>query len=501
MVRRDLAANYLSAAWSGLMGLAFLPVYVDFLGVESFGLIGAFAILQGWFALLDMGLSPTMNREMARFSAGAHSPQGIRNLLFTMEVIYFGIGLMLTVAVASSAEWLAAHWFKAQQLPAATIAQALLIAAGIVGFRWMSTLYRSALLGLQRQVWLSVANATFATLRGAGVIVVLALVSPTIQAFFLFQVGVGLLEMLVLGMQARRSLPTPPARPVFSVTALRGVWRFAAGMTLITVLSTLLMQVDKLLLSTLLPLSEFGYFTLATTMAGALSLLTGPVANVAYPRFTSLVEQDRQQALVEQYHMFSQLLACLILPVTLVLCVFASDVVFVWTGNAATAGAVAPVLSIWVVGNALNGLMYTPYLAQIAHGWSRLTIIVNAVAVLVLVPAVVVLVPRHGVMAAAWVWVIINASYIVFSIAAMHRRILRSEKWRWYREDVLQPLLAGGLAVAVMALGKVWLPPGSRILEFFFLGTAFLLTLVATTLATPVGRSVLRSGIRFASRA
>ncbi|MES2919220.1 MAG: oligosaccharide flippase family protein [Pseudomonadota bacterium] len=501
MVKRNLIANYLSAAWSGLMGLVFLPVYIDFLGVEAFGLIGAFAVLQGWFALLDMGLSPTLNREMARFSAGAHTPQGIRNLLHTMEVIYLGIALVLAGLVMGYSDWIAVHWLKAGQLPVATIAQALAISGVIVACRWMTTLYRSTLLGLQRQVWLSVSTAGFATLRGAGVIVVLALVSPTIQAFFLFQGLVALLEMLVLGMQARRSLPVPPQRPVFSLAALKGVWEFAAGMTLITILATLLMQVDKLLLSTLLPLAQFGYFTLATMMAGTLSLFIGPIANVAYPRFTELVEQRRQGVLVEQYHKLSQLLSCIVLPVALVLCFFAHEVVWVWTGNSSTADAVAPVLSVWVVGSALNGLMHTPYLAQLAHGWSRLTVIVNAVAVAIIVPALLVLVPRYGVMVAAWIWVAINATYILVSITVMHRRILRGEKWRWYWNDVLQPLLAGALVAALLVLAKSWLPQGGRVAGFLFLAMAGLAVLAATALATPLGRGVLRQGISSVVRA
>ncbi|KOR31756.1 hypothetical protein TI05_11605 [Achromatium sp. WMS3] len=38
------------------MSLAFIPLYIKFLGIESFGLIGFFTTLQSIFALLDLGL-------------------------------------------------------------------------------------------------------------------------------------------------------------------------------------------------------------------------------------------------------------------------------------------------------------------------------------------------------------------------------------------------------------------------------------------------------------
>jgi O-antigen/teichoic acid export membrane protein len=69
-LRRNVAANYLGQGWTALMGLAFIPVYIRYLGIEAWGLVGFMAIMQAWLALLDMGLAPTLGREMARFYAG-----------------------------------------------------------------------------------------------------------------------------------------------------------------------------------------------------------------------------------------------------------------------------------------------------------------------------------------------------------------------------------------------------------------------------------------------
>ena len=47
------------------MSLAFVPLYIKFMGIESYGLVGIFASLLALFGLLDMGLSTTLNRELA----------------------------------------------------------------------------------------------------------------------------------------------------------------------------------------------------------------------------------------------------------------------------------------------------------------------------------------------------------------------------------------------------------------------------------------------------
>jgi len=51
-----------------LMGIIFIPVYINILGIDSYGLIGIYTSLQALSGLLDIGLSNTLNREMARLS-------------------------------------------------------------------------------------------------------------------------------------------------------------------------------------------------------------------------------------------------------------------------------------------------------------------------------------------------------------------------------------------------------------------------------------------------
>ena len=62
VAQTNVVANYLGQGWAALMGLAFVPLYVKILGAETYGLIGVFAVLQSCVTLLDLGLTPTLNR-------------------------------------------------------------------------------------------------------------------------------------------------------------------------------------------------------------------------------------------------------------------------------------------------------------------------------------------------------------------------------------------------------------------------------------------------------
>ncbi len=456
MIRRNLVANYIGQGWTGLMGFVFAPLYIKCLGVEAYGLVGVFTLLQAWLSLLDMGMTPTIGREMARFMAGVHSSESIRDLLRSIEIVALAIAALMTCAVIWGAKWIATSWLKADGLPIEVVMQAFAIMGLVIGLRFIEGVYRSAIVGLQRQVIFNAVNGLMATLRWGGAAGILIWVSPTIEAFFLWQGVVSVVTLVILSCIIYATLPKGERGGRFSVEALNTVSGFAGGMLGINILVLLLTQVDKTLLSTLLPLEDFGYYTFAASVAGALFMLIGPVTQAFYPKFCEMHACGNTEALSESYHKGAQLISVIAGSVAIVLIFFSETFLRLWTQDLHLAERVAPLLSVLVLGNLLNGLMWIPYQTQLAYGWTKLALYTNLVAVVFIIPVIMIVAPRYGAIGAAWVWVVLNAGYACISVQFMYQRILPEEKWRWYKLDVFAPLLPA--ALAVFALTKLTEP-------------------------------------------
>lgn len=463
-LKRNLVANYLGQAWTGVIGLAFVPLYVRYLGVESYGLIGIYSLLQAWFMLLDVGMTPTLGREMARFTAGAHSAQTIRDLLRSIECIGIGIAFLIGALIWAASAWLATHWLTAERLSPSSVAQAILLMGAVVALRFLEGLYRGALLGLQRQVYVNVANSLFATLRAAGAVAVLAWWSPTIEAYFLWQVGVSVAAFAAFVAAVHLCLPPAPAPSRFSRHALADIRHFAGGMLATSLLATLLTQVDKVLLSRLLSLEDFGYYTLAATVGTAVYLLVTPISQSFYPRLTELTVQGKEVELARTYHHGARLVTLLATPGALILMAFGEELLLLWTGDPRLAERVAPLLTLLACGTLFNGYMHIPYALQLASGWTSLAVRINLGAVAILVPAILWATPRYGAIGAAWAWILLNVAYLIVGIQLMHRRLLKAEKWRWYWEDVGAPLMS---ALVVIGAAKWFQPAGMGSLVSF----------------------------------
>jgi O-antigen/teichoic acid export membrane protein len=486
VIKQNIIANFAGNGWTALMSLAFVPLYIKFMGIESYGLVGIFATLLALFSLLDMGLSTTLNRELARFSALPDKAQDMRNLVRTLELPYWGMAFVIGVAVVGLSGPIAHHWVNVDELSPVTVQQALMIMGVVAAFQWPTSLYSGGLMGLQKQVLLNGINAFAATLRGIGAVLVLWLISPTIQAFFIWQIFASVIHTSLVASFLWRSLPKSSHRSHFQKEVLLRIWRFAAGMTGISVTVIFLMQTDRIVLSKILPLEMFGYYTLATVVANALYYFIVPVNSAVFPRFTQLVSLQDELTLKEIYHKSCQFISVMILPAAIVVSFFSSEILLLWTGNPVTVANTYIIVSVLIIGTALNGLMHLPYALQLAHAWTKLALYTNIIASIILVPMIYFLATHYGVVGAASAWVILNAGYVLISIQIMHSRLLKGEQWRWYLNDVGIPLSA---ALSVALTGWLFKPDGiSGLAMLIYLIAVLIITLLATALATAVTR-------------
>ena len=83
-----------------------------------------------------------------------------------------------------------------------------------------------------------------------------------------------------------------PRRARFSLDALHSVSRFAAGMLGINFLALLLTQADKVILSRLLPLQDYGYYMLAATVTGLMFTFVMPITQAVYPAMVEHIAAD-----------------------------------------------------------------------------------------------------------------------------------------------------------------------------------------------------------------
>ena len=485
----NIFANFIGRGWSIILGVAFIPVYLKFLGIEAYGLIGFYTALRSIFGLMDFGFSATLNRELARLSVLDDKAQEQRDLLRTLEIIYWLLSFFAGLLVFVLAPIITHRWVSPQHLPTGTVEDALRLMGLVIALQFPFSFYQGGLMGLQRQVLMNTIIMLIGTLRGAGAVLVLWLISPSITAFFTWQIITSGIGTLICVFYLWQSLPTSEKSPKFNGTLLIGVWRFTASVSINAIVGVLLTQLDKVILSKMLSLTMFGYYTLAATVASFLWAIIVPVNSALFPKFAQLVEVRDDFQLANLYHRSCQFIAVVLVPIALTIALFSHEVMLLWTRNAITAENTYMLVTLLVIGTMLNGLASVPGYLQFAAGWPQLTMYTNLFSAVILVPALVFMASHYGGLGAAIVWVLLNSGYMLFTVPIMHRRLLKAEKWRWYVEDVGIPSAA---VIVLIGLARWLMPEGATSLSILLYLAAvwFLATTVCTLIASQVRASI-----------
>jgi O-antigen/teichoic acid export membrane protein len=453
MARRRLiwntVANYTGRMLSAVLNVAFVPLYVRFLGTEAFGLIGVFIALQGMMALFDLGLSATLNREMARHAAAGAPKSKNADLIVTFEVAYWALSAAIAALIFAFAPFAATHWLHATTLAPSALITAICLMGLVVSINWPVGLYSGGLLGLQEHVLLNMANGVFGLLRYGGAAIVLWLFSSTITAYFLWQLAASVAQVLFLRHLLWRESGCRPTEGKYRFTELleRKDLIFGIGGSYIALI--VFTQVDKLVVSRFVSLQAFGQYAIAGTAMGLFYFFYSPISATLYPRITTFCGQSRLDLAVREYQFGSQLTALFIFPTCAILCVFSRELVGFWLNDAGLAVQSHLLIRYLAPGAAIAALLSMCNMLQWAEGWTSVGLWTNVAGIVAMIPSVAFFARRDGVLAAIIACAVVKTIQALLQLLLTHRRLMPNRQVAWVFE--LFSLVLFSVALALVA--------------------------------------------------
>jgi O-antigen/teichoic acid export membrane protein len=265
----------------------------------------------------------------------------------------------------------------------------------------------------------------------------------------------------------------------------------------------ILHQLDKVILSKMLSLEFFGYYTLATTITSlGLGIVPKGIAGAVYPRFSRLVALGDRRQLSDLYHRSTQAISALLLPAVCILAVFPFEILKLWTRNETTAQNTWALLMVLAIGSAIFGVINVPYYMQLAHGWTKIVFWASLTSIIIVTPIMIVTVPIYGAIAGAVCWTFINLLHLLIYIQAMHRYTLKGEQWKWYFMDVAKPFAVAFIAAFLCreVFGTDFTPLGLLLVLIVSTMFTYLCTMLSTDFVRDWIRQFYKSRIGYASQ-
>lgn len=417
-LKRSVTASYLGAGVVALAPLLALPWYLHALGPTQFGLVGFVTALQALLNILDAGMSQSLVREVSLHATRAHD-QGRRraaSTLYGYERIYWICALVGGSAIALMAQPIAEHWLDLPVEQRGDGQQAILGAAAIFMAMFPGALYRSFLVGSEKQITLNAILALCAVLRHLGAALAVWW-HPTLAAYLVWHAAMGLVETSLRGAAAWRAAQHRRDAGLWDTEQMRHSWRDMRIMIVASVAGALGMQMDKILLSRLVPIETFGIYAIASTAAGGCLQLTYPLMQAVAPRALRLARDP--EALRRLYSRVLILMGVAIVAAAVAYGTAGQALLAFWLRSETSAKAVFPLLALLLLGVALNALYNVGYTQWLVQGRMERILHLNLFSLAACLLAVPFFVAHFGVQGAASGWLVINALGLAVTVPSL----------------------------------------------------------------------------------
>ncbi|MFY8273984.1 oligosaccharide flippase family protein [Pseudoalteromonas sp. SSDWG2] len=415
-LRRSLSVTFGVQAYSTIVTVALTPVLLTMLGPEGFGLIGFFLTVQTFLQIFDAGVSGTLARQIA-IAKGCK--KAFKSFISDFYRIYMGFlcvgailgGIGLLLSRHSSA------WFETT-IPLDILSFSIKAMLITLVVKYLCGPLKSVLIGLEVHGAIATANFVAANLRYPGGLLVLYIFDNSLIYYFAFQVLVALLEWLLYcilfvyhkNVTIKRTIVTNNV----SSLGIKVLLVSALQLTLLSVLWVLVSQVDKLLLSGNVSLEEFGYYSLAVSVAGVILTLNLPISQVLMPRLTSLASSNENTGYVRVLVRFILLSFTLFIPLCLMFFLYGQELIWSWTGNIEAANKAGFYLKWLAIGNLFAILANYSFLVQFSIKKLRRHLIAYSIYSSLLLPSIFIVVSNFKSEGTAIFWVVQNGLFLFF---------------------------------------------------------------------------------------
>ena len=493
-LKKNIIANYIGQFYLLIIAILMVPYYLKYMGVEAYGLVGFFALIQSWMMILDMGLSPTMLREVAKVKADGTNQKlhVFKHLFHSVEFIFIIISLFTILSIIGLSSWISVSWLTIESLDINDVSYSISLIGVMVGLRFVTSLYKSGISGAEEQVWLNKMNIVIATFRYVGVLFVLHFISSDFKHFFEYQMIVAIAEVLVFASAFYKFLDIGRFKFYFSLNAIRPIFSFSFSIAYSGVIWIFITQLDKLILSGFLPLKEYGYFALLGMIANAIIQMSAPISKAILPRMTNLLSQNKEKEMLMVYKQATQVFSIILFSVTGIIVCYSHELLYAWTGSIEAANWGENILIYYTVGNALVSFSGFAFYLQYVHGNLKMHLKFYTLVVFVLPPIAIWSIYSYGAIGSAVVWLIFSILFFFIWVPIIQNIFAPKLYKTWILQDIA-PIFIMTIAYLILISLTVDIDisfeRNTILLTLFLLGTGLLLLNI---LASSIGRKFLR---------
>lgn len=401
---KNIIANLIGRVWGTISKFLFIPLYIHYLGFNSYSVISFTLVIASFMMMLDAGISATLSREFARDDQSHEDKIKVFN---TLESIYLILVCICIVASLFISSIIAKNYLLLDFLNSNKLTQLLIIIGVEASFQLLIRFYIGGLLGLERQIKANSYQVAWGVLRNGGAVLAI-IIAPSLDVFFIWQCFSTMFFAFLLRGALCKALIGKYLYIKLNIdqVVLIKTWKFAGGMFVIAFVAGMNTQLDKFIISISLPIEVLGYYTLAVSLAIGIIVVVTPISTALLPRLTALYTSNKIKEATSLFNISSSFIAILVFSLMSNMVFNSVELLWVWTGEVNLAKEASIYLPIISLSMAMLAITIMPYSIAIANGFTKLNNIMGVISLFVTLPGYWFATKYYGAIGAASVFCI-----------------------------------------------------------------------------------------------
>ena len=464
---RNVLWNLLGTGSPLLVALFAIPILIEGLGTERFGVLMLAWMVVGYFSLFDLGLGRAVTKLVAEKLGKGQSGE-VPELIWTAMTLMAVLGVLGAVIIAALSPWLVGSVLKIPlELQPETLTAFYILAASIP-IVISTTGLRGILEAHQRFGLVNVVRIPLGVVTFLGPVAVLPFSNSLVPVVLVLVVArlVSWCAYVILCLWV-----DPALRSSGSVhrAMIRPLISFGGWMTVSNIVGPLMVYMDRFLIGSVITMTAVAYYATPYEVITKLWIVPGALMGVMFPAFATILVQDHARAL----HLFDRVvnyIFLLLFPVVFIVVTFASEGLTLWLGSDFAVSS-SLVLQLLAIGVFINSLAHVPLGLIQGAGRPDLTTKLHLMELPFYLFVLWWLLDAYGIIGVAVAWVLRVMVDTLFLFIMANRLVSVKATFMW------RLLIMVGIALFVMVLGAM--VPGLVMKGFFLLLVLLLLVITA----------------------
>ena len=399
MLLRHTSYNLIGLGAPLLVAIVSIPILIEGLGSDRFGLLVLIWAIVSYFGLFDLGLGRALTQQLARTFAGENSKDA-GTIVATASVVMMGLGIFAGLILAAIAPYGVnlIHGVPDQREAIHSVyAMAIAMPAIVLTSAFRGVLEAKHAFGTVNLIRLPMGLFTF-----LGPVAVVVYGQPRLDWIAgLLAIG-RVIACVVHAWYAWRILGNDRGSLRVRVALVKPLCVTGGWMTVSNLISPLMGYVDRFLIGAIVSVAAVTYYAIPHELVSKLWIVPGALTAVLFPTFAAqIVHRDKQASAL--FRQAVHWLYVFLLPVTLALALFAKEVLTLWI-SADFSHQSAILLQIFSVGILINCLAHVPFTFIQGVGKPKLTALIHIVEFPFFLGALWLLTSAYGILGTAFAW-------------------------------------------------------------------------------------------------